>query len=359
VTGDSCSKIGLSDSRDEHSQAVLFQCSANEPAGPDGFGGAKEKSAMALADGAFEKVAGSERDAKVGGRKRGEQRARFREAESLGPGTFEVMGIDVAQGPEGLEGEEAVAQPQHVAHEGTRMIDHDLRRTTGAENAMDFLDGAGGIGRMVQDAVGVDDIERLIGEGQAFGVGDAQIGVETVEVETIGGEADGAVGQVDAGEGAGVDFSPFEMIGSHADTDFEDVFAGARGVVGEGVDPGFEGIALAGLGFQLLAEDGAGGVDFAAGFLVPEVVDGVFEGGVGLHKRGIRAGVLRFRGCVGQGHAHDLQGNRIRWVDSKYISTEDPGVGTKHRNTRGVKQKVSGGCQNPEHLCMIGVDFNH
>ncbi len=65
---------------------------------------------------------------------------------------------------------------------------------------MHFLNCAGGVRRMMQDSIRVNNIERLVGERQVFGVGYAQIGGKSVQAETIGGKAYSAISNVDARE---------------------------------------------------------------------------------------------------------------------------------------------------------------
>ena len=56
------------------------------------------------------------------------------------------------------------------------MIEHDHRRAAGPEHAVRFVNGALGIGRVVQDAVRIEQVKAIVSKRQRFGVGDSQVG---------------------------------------------------------------------------------------------------------------------------------------------------------------------------------------
>lgn len=163
------------DGSDEYAEAVVFHKSTDKPAGPESLRGAQHQSAMPLTDRPEQEVAGAEDNLRIDGSEAGEHGPRFRFAERLGAGTFEVAGVDLAQGPEGLAGQQSVAHPKHVANDGWRMINHDARDAAGSKNAPDFANGLGGIGGMMKDTVRVDDVERVVREGKVFSVGDPKV----------------------------------------------------------------------------------------------------------------------------------------------------------------------------------------
>src|SRR5258708_27632300 len=102
------------------------------------------------------------------------------------------------------------------------MIDHNFRKSPRAQDAMHFLNCAGGVRRMMQDSIRVNNIERLVGERQVFGVGYAQIGGKSVQAETIGGKAYSPVSNCDSRERAGGGLCPIEVVCPPSNPHFRD-----------------------------------------------------------------------------------------------------------------------------------------
>ena len=65
------------------------------------------------------------------------------------------------------------------------MVDHHQRGASRTEDAAHFLDRAGGIGRVMQNAVRVHDIEGRVGERQVFRIGDANVRVQSLDSEAL------------------------------------------------------------------------------------------------------------------------------------------------------------------------------
>jgi hypothetical protein len=88
---------------------------------------------------------------------------------------------------------------------------------------------------MVKDAVRPHDVERLVREREALGVGPSQFvrcGVEPLHLQVLGAQAHGGLGQVDAGHARAV-FDPASEVASGADADLEDPLAPRLGECGE------------------------------------------------------------------------------------------------------------------------------
>ena len=60
---------------------------------------------------------------------------------------------------------------------------------------------------MVHDAVGIDDVEGVVSEGEIFGVGEAEVGSEAREFASAAGAVKRSLGEIDAG-GEGSGFEP-------------------------------------------------------------------------------------------------------------------------------------------------------
>src|SRR6185437_6160678 len=93
------------------------------------------------------------------------------------------------------------AAPQHDLDpvvQRVAMVEHDLRHATGPQDAMHFAYCAGGVGRVMQDAVRVDHVEALRAERQMLAIGDHEVSISTVELETMSRNLNRARRQIDA-----------------------------------------------------------------------------------------------------------------------------------------------------------------
>lgn len=85
-------------------------------------------------------------------------------------------------------------------------------------------EGLLGVGRVVEDAPGVDEVEAAVGEGELLGVGDIHRPVEPLAREPSTREQCGALGQIHA-DRQSARSSPLEEVRPRADADLEDALA--------------------------------------------------------------------------------------------------------------------------------------
>lgn len=203
----------------------------------------------------------------------GHQLANFGGGVGLGAGALEAV---VHAAADGLGAPEAVAEPEHESSERGVVVEHDAGVAAGFENAEGFAQAAGGVGAVVHDAVGIDDVEAVVGEGEIFGVGEAEIGSEAGEFAAAAGAVERSLGEIDAG-GEGSGFEPLFVVGAHAYTDFEDALPAGCRESSEVWDVGFERVTDLGVGCEL---GGVAEITGATRLGVPEIGDLGFEAGV-------------------------------------------------------------------------------
>jgi hypothetical protein len=78
------------------------------------------------------------------------------------------------------------------------VVEHDDGAPAGPEHAVDFAHGALGVGRVVQDAVRVDEIKRAVREIQILRVGRAELAGQVLQLEVAPRERDRRFGEIDA-----------------------------------------------------------------------------------------------------------------------------------------------------------------
>src|SRR5262245_22189193 len=90
---------------------------------------------------------------------------------------------------------------------------------------MDFANGALSVGRVMQHAIRINNIETRVTERQAFAIGDGKFAILTVEEEMLPRGLDRTRCQIDAGN-----FRPaareLQKVRAHAASDFEQALAG-------------------------------------------------------------------------------------------------------------------------------------
>src|SRR5262245_26698131 len=87
---------------------------------------------------------------------------------------------------------------------------------------MDFADCCGCIGRVMQDSVRVDNVERVVREVEVFGIGDAESAGQLKEFEAAFCQIDCCFSEIDSGV-VGASLGELSAIGSESATDFQDV----------------------------------------------------------------------------------------------------------------------------------------
>jgi hypothetical protein len=105
-----------------------------------------------------------------------------------------------------------------------------------------FANRAGGVRRVVEHAVRVDEIEARVFEGKSLRVGAEHVGFEPFEPEPLAGSRDGCVREVDAGRArAGADEA--HEVRGQADADLEHVLVLCRLEAGDVRDERLDGVA--------------------------------------------------------------------------------------------------------------------
>src|SRR5580704_2942212 len=101
---------------------------------------------------------------------------------------------------------------------------------------------------MVHDAVGIDDVEGIVGKGQLLGVGHPQIGLIAGLLATPTGPLDGSCREIYAC-GIGPSFQPFQIVSPHPDSDLEDAKPASALEICEFEDEWFQRVASPGMRF--------------------------------------------------------------------------------------------------------------
>ena len=125
----------------------------------------------------------------------------------------------------------------------------------------------------MQDAPGVDAVERAVVEGQRFCVRRPDLGLEAFEREPSAYELDGMLGEVDTRRDRPGAYEADE-VGAQSDADLEQPLATSALEIGEAVDVGVEHVAGAlDLSKELRRSFRRRRVLRAAGLLLPEAPD--------------------------------------------------------------------------------------
>jgi len=102
------------------------------------------------------------------------------------------------------------------------VVEHDHGAAAGPEHSMYFAHCGGGIRRVVQNAMRVDQMEGVVWKVEPFGVGDAKRSGEIEKLKASACEVDGSVSQVDAGV-AGARLGELSAVSAESTTDFKHV----------------------------------------------------------------------------------------------------------------------------------------
>ncbi len=100
-----------------------------------------------------------------------------------------------------------------------------------------------GVGRVVQDARRVDDVEAVVRERQVLRVGNLEIGAQVLRFEAPLRPLDGPWREVDAGEPSGPASRPADMVKTHADANLEHILVPALREPSEVEDIGLKLVA--------------------------------------------------------------------------------------------------------------------
>src|SRR5436190_22322132 len=104
--------------------------------------------------------------------------------------------------------------------QGTAVIKHDSRLASWSQYAMDLADGARGVRRVMQHAVRIDNVKRLVGKRQLFAVRECKVGMLAVNRKMLSRNLDRARRQIHSGHLRAA-ARKLEQVSSHAATDFE------------------------------------------------------------------------------------------------------------------------------------------
>src|SRR5580704_6097135 len=116
------------------------------------------------------------------------------------------------------------------------MINHEAEFAAGFEDAIDLLEDAFGMRRMVDHTPGPYEIEFVISEAHLFGIHATHIGGQAAQVQPAPGILDGPVSEIDAGQIA-AGFGHELCMRAQAAADLEDPLT-AKQIEG---NPSFEG----------------------------------------------------------------------------------------------------------------------
>jgi hypothetical protein len=100
------------------------------------------------------------------------------------------------------------------------VIEHDLCDAAGSEHAMNFANRAGGVRRVMQDAIGIDHIKTLIRKRQALAVGNQKSSWNPVDFEMSSGDFDRARCQVGPSTDRST-ASKLKQVSSHTAANFQ------------------------------------------------------------------------------------------------------------------------------------------
>ena len=110
------------------------------------------------------------------------------------------------------------------------MVEADHGEAARAQHPANLVDGRLRVGGVVEDAEGVDRVERAVGEWQALRVGAHQPGDEALEREAAARQLQVSDREVDS-EGARAGAGELEVVRAQAGADLERAQAGERGEV--------------------------------------------------------------------------------------------------------------------------------
>src|SRR5215203_1898343 len=82
---------------------------------------------------------------------------------------------------------------------GISMVKHDYRFAAGAQNAVYFAYGSCGIRCVMEHAVRIDQVERVVGKIEAFSVSDTKSAGQLKQIKATFCEVHGGLSQIDAG----------------------------------------------------------------------------------------------------------------------------------------------------------------
>lgn len=92
--------------------------------------------------------------------------------------------------PQRLPAQKSVTEPEHCTGNRGMVIDHDPALASGLQHAQGFSDALICIRTVMHNAVRVHDVEEIVGEGELFGVGDAEVGLIAGLLTTLTGAFD-------------------------------------------------------------------------------------------------------------------------------------------------------------------------
>jgi len=127
---------------------------------------------------------------------------------------------DAGEAAPGPAREQRMTDPESVRDPGVPRVEHHASIASGSQDANRLGDRLACIGRMVEDAPGVDDIEGTVLEGKVLRVGGLHAPLEPFQRQSSLHELDGVLGEVDAGRDRAGASKPDE-VSAEPDTDFE------------------------------------------------------------------------------------------------------------------------------------------
>src|SRR5437762_2940682 len=78
------------------------------------------------------------------------------------------------------------------------MIEHDDGASVWAQDSMNLPHSALGVGRVMQDAVGIDQIKSLVSKVELLGISGPETSRQTEQLKTFARELDGGFSQIDS-----------------------------------------------------------------------------------------------------------------------------------------------------------------
>src|SRR5829696_316837 len=100
------------------------------------------------------------------------------------------------------------------------MVKHDYGLAAGTKHAMNLAYGCGSVGRVMKHAVRVDDVKRVVGEIQRFGVRNAESARQVKQFEAPLCQVNGSVSEIDS-RVFGAGFGKLSAVSSEATTHFQ------------------------------------------------------------------------------------------------------------------------------------------